>query len=187
MSDEGDRRDHVLEVALGTFARFGYRKTSMDDIARAADISRPGLYFLFTSKPNLFRAAAIHALDRDLAAAERVLADTGRPLADRLIEAFDAWTGRYIGPMAREVTTLVDTHPDLLGDLTADYPARFLALVTSAIATQRPGRSARADDLARTLRSTAIGIKQEAATREEFLARVAIAVDLLIPPARRPA
>src|SRR4051812_8340467 len=100
MSDEGDRRERVLAIALATFARYGYKKTSMEDIARAADISRPGLYFLFTAKQQLFQAAVTQALEGDVAAAERSLADRQRPLRDRLIEAFDLWTGRYVGSIA---------------------------------------------------------------------------------------
>src|SRR3569833_2700121 len=76
---EAGRRDAVLESALLTFARHGYRKASMEEVARAARISRPGLYFLFESKEALFRAANSRALKEDLAAAERILADTGRP------------------------------------------------------------------------------------------------------------
>src|SRR5689334_327352 len=91
-----DRRTLVLDSAMVTFARFGYRKTSMEEVARAADISRPGLYFLFSSKETLFRAAVTQALERDIAAVERVLADTGRPLPERLVEAFDQWAGRYV-------------------------------------------------------------------------------------------
>ncbi|MGO4422861.1 TetR/AcrR family transcriptional regulator, partial [Streptomyces sp. MCAF7] len=66
----------VLDVALTTFARFGYRKTSMEEVAKAARISRPGLYFLFSSKEDLFRAAVTEVLERDIATVEHVLADT---------------------------------------------------------------------------------------------------------------
>ena len=59
-----ERRALVLESALLTFARFGYRKTSMEAVAQAAHISRPGLYFLFSSKEELFRAAVTQALGR---------------------------------------------------------------------------------------------------------------------------
>jgi hypothetical protein len=38
-----------------------------------------------------------------------------------------------------------------------------------------------AADMARTLLSTARGIKQEATTREEFVARMTIGVDLFLP------
>lgn len=52
--------------ALDAFARYGYRKTSMEDVARAAAISRAGLYLLFGSKRGLFTAADTQALDRAL-------------------------------------------------------------------------------------------------------------------------
>ncbi len=177
----GGRREQVLAAALLTFARYGFRKTSMDDVARAAGISRPGLYFLFDSKPNLFRAAVTQALEGDVDAAQRALADAQRPLRDRLIEALDLWTGRYIGPMAKEVAILMETNPELLGSIVIDYPKRFVDMVTAAIAADLPpGSAGVAEDVARTLLSTAAGIKHEASTREEFVARVTVGVDLLL-------
>jgi AcrR family transcriptional regulator len=153
----------------------------MEDVARAADISRPGLYFLFTSKQNLFRAAVTQALDDDLDAAMRSLADTERPLRDRLIEAFDLWTGRYIGAMAKEVAILVATNPELLGPIVTDYPKRFAEMVTDAVTVDLPsGHGGMAEEVARTLLSTAAGVKHETSTREEFVARMTIAVDIFL-------
>ena len=186
----GDRRRHVLKAALQTFARYGYRKTSMEDVARAADISRPGLYFLFAAKENLFRAAVTEALDGDLDTAAGVLADTGRPLRDRLIDAFDLWTGRYVGPLAAEIGVLIETNPALLGPVVAAYPGRFIEMVTGALAAALPaGRRGQAEDMARTLHATAAGLKHEVATRAEFVARMTVAVDLFLPAlaAREPA
>jgi len=71
------RQERVLAVALEVFGRYGFRKTSMDEVARAADISRPGLYFLFSSKETLCRAAVTQTLERDLTAVADVLADAG--------------------------------------------------------------------------------------------------------------
>jgi AcrR family transcriptional regulator len=164
-------------------------EASMDDVAQAADISRPGLYFYFASKRDLFRAAVSHALDGDVAAAEQALADTSRPLRDRLIEAFDHWTGRYIGPLTKDVTIVIESHPDLLAPMVTEYPIRFAQLVTEALAADMPagdGAVARdvtrdvASDVARTLLATASGIKHEASTREEFLARLTTGIDLLL-------
>jgi AcrR family transcriptional regulator len=186
VDDESGRRQRVLESALLTFARYGYKKTSMEDVARAADISRPGLYFLFASKQNLFQAAVTQALDDDVDAARRSLADTGRPLRDRLIEAFDLWTGRYIGPMAKEVAVLMETNPELLGPFVADYPPRFAAMVKDAVAAELPpGGAGMAEDISRTLLSTAGGIKHEVATRAEFVARMTVGVDLFLAATRR--
>ena len=180
MEDDG-RREQVLGAALLTFARYGYKKTSMEDVARAADISRPGLYFLFESKQKLFREAVTQALDADVEAARRSLTDPERPLPERLIEAFDRWTGRYLGPMAREVAVLRETHPELLGSVVVDYPRRFLEMVTAAVSADLPARSAvTAADVARTLVSTARGIKEEVTNRDDFVARMTVAVTLVL-------
>jgi AcrR family transcriptional regulator len=189
-----ERRAHVLQTSLGSFARFGYRKTAMEEVARAADISRPGLYYLFPSKQELFRAAVEWALEADVTAAERALADTGRPIADRLLEAFDRWTGRYIGPLTRDIATVIQDNPGLLGSLTVEYPARFAAAVTAAITEQfgsssggsggstahadraddadTAGGGAHARDAAQALLSISVGIKHQVDTREEFLERL---------------
>jgi AcrR family transcriptional regulator len=177
-SGEAGRRDHVLESALHTFARFGYRKTSMEEIAREARISRPGLYFLFSSKQELFRAAATRALECDLAAAEQVLAESERPLRNRVVDAFDRWAGRYVGP-ARDVMAVIDHNPDLLGRIVETAPARFQELITDAIAQVADRQSAA--DIAQTLISTSVGLKYQADTHACYLARLAVAVRLLVP------
>ncbi|MFR0354934.1 TetR/AcrR family transcriptional regulator [Streptomyces sediminimaris] len=176
-SADTSRRTTVLDAAMTTFARFGYRKTSMEAVARAADISRPGLYFLFSSKELLFRAAVTQVLERDIAAVEDVLGDTGRPLPERLVEAFDRWAGRYIGPLAREVTEVIEANPGLLGEVAETAPRRFEELITDAIAAENGHERARA--VARTMISASIGLKHQAPSREFFLERLRTAVDLL--------
>ncbi|MBO8193275.1 TetR/AcrR family transcriptional regulator [Streptomyces oryzae] len=173
------RRARVLDAALTTFARFGYRKTSMEEVARAAHISRPGLYFLFSSKEVLFRAAVTQALERDIATVEHVLADIARPLSERLIEAFDQWAGRYIGPLTRDVAEVIEANPDLLGEIVETAPRRFEELITDAIAAETEREAARA--VAQTLISASIGLKQQAPSREFFLERLKAAIDLLAP------
>src|ERR1022692_4512803 len=175
------RRELVLAAALDTFARYGYRKTSMEDVARSAAISRPGLYLLFGSKQELFSAAVTQALDRSLATVSEVLADTTRPLRDRLLDAFDQWTGRYIGAMSREVNSMAGEYADMLGPVVAEYPRRFAALLNAALAeSPDTAEAARSAAVAQTLVSTSIGIKHEVTTREAFLERLATAIDLIV-------
>lgn len=175
------RRELVLAAALDTFARYGYRKTSMEDVARAAAISRPGLYLLFGSKQELFTAAVTQALDQSLAAAAGALAGTTRPLRDRLLDAFDQWTGRYIGAMSREVISMAEEYADLLGPAIAEYPPRFAALLNAALAESPDAAKAhRSAAVTQTLISTSIGIKHQVTTREAFLEHLAIAIDLIV-------
>ena len=178
----GSRREVVLAAALDTFARYGYRKTSMDDVARAAAISRPGLYLLFGSKQELFSAAVTQALDGSLTAVSQLLADTTRPLRDRLLDAFNQWTGRYIGALSREVNSMAVEYADMLGPAATEYPLRFAALLKAALVAETPGtaKAARSAEVAQTLVSTSIGIKHEVTTREAFLERLATAIDLIV-------
>lgn len=48
------RRTQLLEVALERFASGGYRRTSMEEIADAAGVTKPVLYQHFRSKQQLF-------------------------------------------------------------------------------------------------------------------------------------
>lgn len=150
----------------------------MEEVARAARISRPGLYFLFSSKETLFRAAVTQALERDITTVEHLLADTGRPLPERLVDAFDQWAGRYIGPLARDVAVVVEDNPELLGEVAENTPRRFEELITDAIAVES-GREA-APPVAQTMISASIGLKHQAASREFYLERLEVAIDLLV-------
>ncbi|MFJ9174528.1 TetR/AcrR family transcriptional regulator [Streptomyces sp. NPDC102360] len=177
-SPDTDRRTLVLDSAMATFARFGYRKTSMEEVARAAHISRPGLYFLFSSKETLFRAAVTQTLDQDISAIERILADLGRPLAERLVDAFDQWAGRYIGPLSGDITAVIEDNPGLLGEIADTAPRRFETLITNAITLESARETA--TPIARTLISTSIGLKHQAASREFYVDRMKTAVALLM-------
>src|SRR5436305_12788242 len=96
------RRDALLEAAIAVFARYGFRKTSMDEVARAAGVSRQGLYLLFADKEELFRKALTHKLARQLGSAVLALSRTGDPLEVRLIAACDVWAGQFIGTVGAD-------------------------------------------------------------------------------------
>ncbi|MFJ8863743.1 TetR/AcrR family transcriptional regulator [Streptomyces sp. NPDC102451] len=117
-------------------------------------------------------------MDRDIATVEQVLADSGRPLPERLTEAFDQWAGRYIGPLTRDVATVIEDNPDLLGEIVKTAPRRFEELITDAIAVES-GREA-ALPAAQTMISASIGLKHQAPSREFYLERLAVAIGLLV-------
>ena len=170
----------MLQAALATFARFGYRKTSMEQVAQDAHISRPGLYFMFATKQDLFREAVELLVGQDLAAAEFALAGDADPFRQRLARAFDQWAGRYIGPLTHEVAALVDDHPDMVGPVVRAAPQRFAQLITDAVATQVDRETA--ERVAQTLIAASIGIKHQVANRSTYLERLDVAIDLLLPP-----
>jgi AcrR family transcriptional regulator len=52
-----ERREHVIDAAIATFAAEGYHAASTTEIARRAGISQPYIYALFRNKEDLFLAA----------------------------------------------------------------------------------------------------------------------------------
>ena len=55
-SSQSDRRGRLLECASSRFSRWGFDKTSVDDIAREAGISKGAVYLEFPNKDTLFKA-----------------------------------------------------------------------------------------------------------------------------------
>ncbi len=51
-----DIRDQIVDTARGIFTRFGFRKTTMDEIAKAMRKGKSSIYYYFTSKEEIFKA-----------------------------------------------------------------------------------------------------------------------------------
>ena len=51
-----EQREIIMNSACETFARFGFRKTTMEDIAEGAGLRKPSLYYYFKSKEEIFSA-----------------------------------------------------------------------------------------------------------------------------------
>ncbi len=56
MSDMSVKREAILDVAAGLFARYGFRKTSVADIIRGAGVARATVYKYFSTKEDIFHA-----------------------------------------------------------------------------------------------------------------------------------
>jgi AcrR family transcriptional regulator len=84
--DERKRREeHILDVAAALLVRWGYRKTTIDDVAREAGVSKGTIYLHWTDKNELFRAALMHAQQQAAAdLRQRIAADPQGGLPHRL-------------------------------------------------------------------------------------------------------
>lgn len=180
---EDQRRRQLLTAAFDVFVRFGFRKTSMDEVARAAQVSRQALYLHFANKEELFRAAVQQVLDDALSAAIRIFAE-GTAIEARLVRAFDAWFGWYLDRVMPQPTDLVEVGKTLVGELASDYEARFAEALTRAIrssellALYKPA-GLNAQRLATTLLATARGLKQSSRSRLEFVEGISLAARVL--------
>jgi AcrR family transcriptional regulator len=177
----------VLDAAVSVFARYGFRKASMDEVARAAGVSRQGLYLQFANKEELFRKAVEHSLNNQLNAAVAALSRRQDSLELRLIAACDAWSGRFVGSLGSDAADLMCASTSLAGATLTDYETQFELAVTRAIAdSPLDGFCTMAGlcpaDLARALHATARGLKQSSASREEFVKSMTVAARMFCAP-----
>lgn len=90
MSTKPKYQQAVL-AASDQFLRYGFARTTMIGVARAAGMSRPTIYLLFPEgKMQLFDAALFHLAGNRISELKAVL--TGIPdLADRLFKVCELW------------------------------------------------------------------------------------------------
>lgn len=82
------KRDQILTAAFQAFASYGFKRTSMEDIAKLATMSRPALYQVFSNKKEIYRALTEAKLQEVAAASEDVLLKN-MPLDQTLEQIFE--------------------------------------------------------------------------------------------------
>jgi len=85
-----DRERLMLGAAGEAFATHGFHGSSMDDIARAAGVTKPMLYRYFGSKEDLY-AAYLRLAGHELIDRVRALDTRGHPAPARLREGLNAF------------------------------------------------------------------------------------------------
>ena len=90
--DGKGRIEQIAEAALRLFARYGYKRTSMDDIAREAGVARATLYLHFKGKDDVFRAMLASLGGQVETRCREALAQSG-PFAQRLAGLMEAHHG----------------------------------------------------------------------------------------------
>ena len=87
------RIDQIADAALRLFARYGYKRSSMDDIAREAGLAKATLYLHFKGKDDVFRAM-LELLARRVETRCREVMTMEAPFADRLSALLHAHYGQ---------------------------------------------------------------------------------------------
>jgi AcrR family transcriptional regulator len=131
------KRSRVLGAAMKIFLAYGFSRTTMDDIAKAADMSRPALYLVFRNKTEIYRAIADLMLTESVGKARAALEGDGS-LGERLTAAIDE---ALIAMMARFAESphgaeILDMKNGLAGDIVGRWRGRIEALIAGAIGAE---------------------------------------------------
>jgi AcrR family transcriptional regulator len=126
----------IVLAGLQLFTRYGYRKTSIDDIAQAAQVAKRTVYLHFESKAAVFLAILEYLgnqVRQRCAAAE----NTGGTAVDRLTGMLDAYFGMGFELFSKSdhMMELEQTFSKLartrIGDLNAEYQERLVRFLRS--------------------------------------------------------
>ena len=96
---DGDRRQEIVAAARIVFAKLGYSRTTVADIATEVGISRAAFYVYFASKADVFAALA-RAVRDDLIAAQDVAPAPDNNASDVLERSTVAYLDAYTRNLA---------------------------------------------------------------------------------------
>lgn len=130
-------RDTVRRAALELIEQAPYKDLTVDEIARAADISRTSFYFYFRDKQELLLAAVEEVAGELYEQAERWWHGEG-PGVERVrpaLEGIVAVYGEHVGLM--RVATEVSTYDEDFGDFWRGLVGRFVEATAEHIRTEQ--------------------------------------------------
>ncbi|WP_059051225.1 TetR/AcrR family transcriptional regulator [Paenibacillus senegalimassiliensis] len=83
-----DRRQLVVEAAEKSFALFGYKATTMDHVAKIANVAKGTIYTFFTNKEELFDEI-LRSVIMDMRQVIEQEFDSSKPFAENLHHSMD--------------------------------------------------------------------------------------------------
>ena len=134
----------IILAGLQLFTQYGYRKTSVDDIARAAQVAKRTVYLHFENKAAVFLAILEYLGDQvrqRCAAAE----GAGGTAVDRLAGLLDAYFGMgfELFSESEHMPELEETFSKLararIGDMNTEYEGRLAMFLRSLQQTREIG------------------------------------------------
>lgn len=173
MATRTDRRTTILAAAAACFARFGYAKTTLEDIGQAAKLNKASLYYYFPSKDELFIAVVLQASTAFMEALAGQVRDLPGPAAQ---------VRHYLAERLRYYRRVLDQHQLSLLALQALEPrfqqlyaevlereVAFLAELLAPLLSSPAANAALPDGrhLARLLLGAADALKHDAVRQHE--------------------
>jgi AcrR family transcriptional regulator len=179
------RRRAIVTAAAGVFLRYGFKKTSMDDLARAAGLSRQGLYLHFPTKEAIFKEALLQLIASVRAASRAALAGDTDDIEDRLLGAFAAVHCAALGQSGAEhMSELLATSMQLIGPVVDELELGLVAdvarvLRSAGVAARWKPAGLSAKDLAEHLYAASYGVKHRVGAPAEYLEHMRVAVRIV--------
>ncbi|WP_298933123.1 TetR/AcrR family transcriptional regulator [uncultured Ruegeria sp.] len=174
MNDTGDdtRQKAILTSAFQAFSSYGFRKTSMDDIARGAGMSRPAVYLHYKNKEAILRKLTELHYAEKIAAVTEALNGSGAvsDLVTRAILAqADGMAAILASPHGLEMLdTTKSMSIDIVEEGEAELTGLYAAWLTREDVAGRVRLFETPHETAKTITVALKGVKMTAPGAEEF-------------------
>lgn len=167
-----ETEEKIIEAAIAMFVRYGAKKTTMADIADAAEVSRQTVYALFGDKDGIIVSAIRHVTDKHLGATRSRLAGVST-----LSEQLDIYFAETVTKSFELLQTSVDAEDLVSGHNRAGKEEigrsheRHKALIADLLepyaeAVSETGQSY--TELSNFVVTVAMALKGGASNRQEF-------------------
>jgi AcrR family transcriptional regulator len=188
--DRDPKAAAILEAALQTFFQYGVKRATMDDIARAAGMSRPALYLVYKNKTDIFRACLRAMMDELEGKLDLILAASGsaeeRILA--VIRAGIVEPHEFVGA-SQHAEELFASKSDVAADLFRDWMAMLETVIATILRQEADlqrigldGAGVSAEEIAALITDAAEGLKLRLTTVAELARRLEVFVRMMIGP-----
>jgi len=108
--EKADKEQKIFQAALSLFAHYGYRKTTVEDVAVKVGMTKSNIYFYVKNKRELYEKSVSHALEKWRSTIEEELdsaADAKEKFAIASTRAIEYLEGH------RELRALLIKDPDI--------------------------------------------------------------------------
>jgi AcrR family transcriptional regulator len=179
------RQAAILAAAVKVFFQFGYRKTSMEDVAAAAQVSRQTLYLQFHDKERLFRAALEYVTGQMLVSIRRLAANQNGTVEQTLMGVFEVLCGDSLVlssqvNIAELLTIARSPEESIVSRFEADVRSVIAETLTQAgTAARWERRGIGAQELAIHLLDISAGVKSSTGDLSDYKRRMALAIRII--------
>lgn len=142
-----DTRGRIVAAATTLFSRYGFKRTSVDLLAKEAEVAKPTVYAHFADKEAVFRAVVEHAC-AELAVVCEAESRRDAPIEDRIVGMLTAKLTRYFelvqaSPHAAELVGTQSLHgADIVEKADRAFVKALVAAIADHMAPERIGLTA---------------------------------------------
>ncbi|BDI31987.1 TetR family transcriptional regulator [Capsulimonas corticalis] len=162
----------MIQAAQQVFWRYGFRRVTMNELAEAAQMSRPALYLVYPSKEEIFTAVVERMFETKFEEVRQGVRGL-TTVEEQLTFAFEAWSVQAYAMIqsSPDAKDLLESSYEFAAEATAHWYAQFTALVASILEPLAPsgsGGSMTADQISYVMVNAVPGFKRTAESVEHL-------------------